>query len=104
MSLIKLYYDGYEYEFGDGFYPQLNELPGYKYKEVKFEFIRERNVWKQVFDTEQKAITGLDPPYGKELLSVLNATRVTETTDTRDTTETIKATSIENMWNKKVYN
>ena len=41
--------------------------------------------------TNVTAITGLDPPYGKELLSVLNGSE----------TET-KATSIENMWNKKI--
>ena len=91
MSLIKLYYDDYEYEFGDGFYPQLNELSGYKYKQVQFEFIPERNAWKQVFDSEQKAITGLDPPYGEELLSVLNIEGGKE------------ATRIENMWNKKIH-
>ena len=101
MSLIKLYYDDYEYEFGDGFYPQLNELSGYKYKQVQFEFIPERNAWKQVFDSEQKAITGLDPPYGKELLDMLNSIEI-ETKATSIEIET-KATSIENMWNKKIH-
>lgn len=100
MSIISinLYYDKYEYEFGDGFYPQFTKLDAkdsYHFKQVQFEFIKERNAWRQVFNTQQKAITGLDPPYGEELLNILNI----ESAATATTT----ATSIENMWNKKIY-
>ena len=101
---IKLYYDEYEYEFGDGFYPQFGKLDGGSSSEtnekgvqVIFQFIQERNAWKQVYNTDQKAITGLDPPYGEELVNVLNIEYGAATATTAT------ATSIENMWNKKVY-
>jgi len=90
---IKLYYDEYEYEFGDGFYPQLSPFNGqvHVFKPVIFQFIQERNVWKQVLSTSQKAITGLDSPHGKELLLALNAE------------SGLSATSVENVYNKIIY-
>ena len=90
---IKLYYDEYEYEFGDGFYPQLSSFNGqmHAFKLVIFQFIQERNVWKQAFDSKQKAIAGLDPPHGEELLLALNAE------------SGLSATSIENVYGKIIY-
>ena len=77
----------------DGFYPQFSDLNGKPetFVLVCFEFIPERNAWKQVMTYDHKAITGVDPPYGEELLSVLNIEGCKE------------ATRIENMWNKKVH-
>ena len=90
---IKLHYDKYEYEFGDGFYPQFSDWNGKPetFILVCFEFIKERNTWKQVVTYDHRAITGLDPPYGEELLSVLNIEGGKE------------ATRIENMWNKIIH-
>ena len=90
---IKLYYDEYEYEFGDGFYPQLNPFNGqaHVFKPVIFQFIQERNLWKQAFDLKQKAITGVDPPHDEELLLALN------------TESELSATSIENTYGKIIY-
>ena len=90
---IKLYYDEYEYEFGDGFYPQLSPFNNqvYAFKLVIFQFIQERNAWKQVLNAKQKTITGLDSPYGEELLLALNAE------------SGLSVTSIENMYSKIIY-
>ena len=90
---IKLYYDEYEYEFGDGFYPQLSPFNGqvHVFKPVIFQFIQERNTWKQAFDSKQKAITGLDSPHGEELLLALNAE------------SGLSVTSIENSYSKIIY-
>lgn len=95
---IKLYYDEYEYEFGDGFYPQLIPLTGqvHAFKLVIFQFIQERNIWKQAFDSKQKAIAGLDPPYGEELLLALNAESGLAATS-------MATTSIENVYGKIIY-
>ena len=95
MSTVILYYDKYEYEFGDGFYPQLSPFNGqvHDFKPVIFQFIQERNIWKQAFDLKEKAITGLDPPHGEELMRVLNFERG----------KIYKATSIENAYGKKIY-
>ena len=95
---IKLYYDEYEYEFGDGFYPQLIPLTGqvHAFKLVIFQFIQERNIWKQAFDSKQKAVAGLDPPYGEELLLALNAESGLAATS-------MAATSIENVYSKIIY-
>jgi hypothetical protein len=92
---IKLYYDEYEYEFGDGFYPQLSPFNNqvHAFKPVIFQFIQERNIWKQAFDSKQKAITGLDPPYGEDLMRVLNF----------ETGNIYKATSIENVYGKLIH-
>lgn len=93
---IKLYYDEYEYELGDGFYPQISPFNGqvHVFKPVIFQFIPERNVWKQVLSATQKSITGLDPPHGEELLHILNI----EIAATNNA-----ATSIENSFNKIIH-
>lgn len=85
----QMYYDKYECEFGDGFYPQLSFVDGYADALIYFQFIQERNVWRQVGDLP---ITGLDPPYGKELLTVLNSENG------------VNACQIENTWDKIIYN
>ena len=84
---IKLHYDKYEYEFGDGFYPHLQFVNGNSYTSICFQFIQEKNVWKQI---DNLAITGLDPPYGKELLTALNSE------------SGFNASHIENIWNKVI--
>ena len=84
----QMYYDNYECEFGDGFYPQLLVVDRYAHTLIYFQFIQERNVWKQV---DNVPITGLDPPYGEELLTVLNSENG------------VNASQIENMWDKIIY-
>jgi hypothetical protein len=83
----QMYYNKYECEFGDGFYPQLSFVIGNSYTSICFQFIQERNAWKQI---DNLAITGLDPPYGKELLTVLNSE------------SGFNASHIENIWNKVI--
>ena len=85
----QMYYDKYECEFGDGFYPQLSFVERYAHTLIYFQFIQERNVWRQVGDLP---ITGLDPPYGEELLTVLNSENG------------VNASQIENTWDKIIYN
>ena len=84
----QMYYDKYESEFGDGFYPQLTPLENNPFTLIYFQFIKKRNVWKQLGDV---SITGLDPPYGEELLKSLNSESGYE------------ATQIENIWNKIIH-
>jgi len=84
----QMYYDKYEYDFGDGFYPQLTPSEKNHVTLIYFQFIKERNVWKQIGDV---SITGLDPPYGEELLKSLNSESGYE------------AIQIENIWNKIIH-
>ena len=84
----QMYYDKYKCEFGDGFYPQLSFVERYADVLIYFQFIQERNVWRQVGDLP---ITGLDPPYGEELLTVLNSENG------------VNASQIENTWDKIIY-
>lgn len=91
MSLLiskQMYYDNYECEFGDGFYPQLLVVDRYAHTLIYFQFIQERNVWKQV---DNVPISGLDPPHGQELLTALNSENG------------VHASQIENMWDKIIY-
>jgi len=85
----QMYYDKYECEYGDGFYPQLSFVDGYADALIYFQFIKERNVWRQV---DNIAITGLDSPYGEELLTALNSE------------SGVHACKIENIWDKIIYN
>ena len=92
MTIIiskQMYYDKYECEYGDGFYPQLLFVDGYADALMYFQFIQERNVWKQVGN--DVPITGLDPPYGEELLTALNSE------------SGVNAFKIENTWDKIIY-
>jgi len=84
----QMYYDKYECEYGDGFYPQLSFVDGYADALIYFQFIQERNVWRQV---DNIAITGLDPPYDEELLTALNSE------------SGVNASKIENTWDKIIY-
>ena len=85
----QMYYDLYECDLGDGFYPQLSFVERYAHALIYFQFIQERNVWKQIGDLP---ITGLDPPYGEELLTALNSENG------------VDASQIENTWDKIIYN
>ena len=87
----QMYYDKYECDFGDGFYPQLSFVDGYADVLIYFQFIQERNVWRQVGESTIP-ITGVDPPYGEELLTVLNSE------------SGVNACQIENIWDKIIYN
>jgi hypothetical protein len=62
-----MYYDSYEYEFGDGFYPQINkdDLDS----ELTINFVLNENVWTQ---TNSSTIVGLDGCCGEQLLQLLN--------------------------------
>jgi hypothetical protein len=82
-----MYYDIYECEFGDGFYPQLLcpstikpsttttttlDFSGYKSSDIEFELTIYKNelIWVQM---NEKNITGLDGPHGIDLLNSLNS-------------------------------
>jgi len=67
----KMYYDKYEREFGDGFYPQLREMKGGYFSIIKFRISTQYpNIWNQINDCP---IYGLDGDTGKELLDSLNS-------------------------------
>jgi hypothetical protein len=79
-----MYYDIYECEFGDGFYPQLllqnctnnssvmSAFSGYKSADIEFELTIYNNelIWVQ---NNEKNITGLDGNHGVDLLISLNS-------------------------------
>ena len=66
---IKLFYDEYEANHGDGFYPQLTEQTGFISDQIQFIYLDKLCIWMQ---RSSKLIKGLDPPYGQELLDELN--------------------------------
>ena len=65
---VTMYYDNYEYRFGDGFYPCLKKEVEYD-AETTVGFVLRDLEWIQ---TSGFLIYGLDGNYGKELLEFLN--------------------------------
>lgn len=80
--IIDFYYDSYEKDFGDGFYPlvKTNETiePAMKETTICFQLIN--NIWKQ---TSGDMIYGLDGDNGKVLLDILNAKHLSATVGTK---------------------
>ena len=67
-----MYYDHYEKEFGDGFYPlcESKDLLGYTMSKTNITFALNQNgVWTQINNDN---IYGLDGDHGKLLLDILN--------------------------------
>ena len=67
-----MYYDKYEKDCGDGFYPQLQPLDGTEYAStpIKFKLVKQYpTIWIQA---NNSVIYGLDGDYGIELLNSLN--------------------------------
>ena len=84
---IEMFYDEYECDFGDGFYPVLTNDPGFKnilitFSQEKIPPPNEEIVWKQ---KSGGPIFGLDGTTGPDLLKVLNelsdATTITKIFD-----------------------
>jgi hypothetical protein len=82
---VEMFYDEYECNFGDGFYPLLEQNPALK--SIHIQFIK-NDVWKQ---KTCGPIFGLDGSTGEDLLQLLNET------------ESIKLTKIVNVYGKQIY-
>lgn len=84
-----LFYDTYECEFGDGFYPVINQDDlSYKRIEIKFLFNPTNNCWIQM---NQQDISGLDGDNGIKLLNIMNKKN------------NVNCIEIYNSHNKKIY-
>lgn len=73
MVTIRMYYDAYEYDFGDGFFPYFSPITLVSGKtDISFELtlIDNELVWTQ---KTEESIQGLDGNIGNELLNKLNA-------------------------------
>ena len=71
-TTVSMYYDRYEKEFGDGFYPlcKTDDLTHHQYPETNIKFELDRfGFWKQI---SNDMIYGLDGDHGKQLLDILN--------------------------------
>ena len=68
---IKLYYDSYEKNFGDGFYPLIKFLNGYD--EIDIEFKYSNGCWRQMSGDN---IHGLDGNQKNLLLEKLNENKI----------------------------
>ena len=71
-TTVSMYYDRYEKEFGDGFYPlcKTDDLIGSTMTETNIKFDLDRfGFWKQI---SNDMIYGLDGDHGKLLLNILN--------------------------------
>jgi hypothetical protein len=64
---IKLFYDNYEKNFGDGFYPQTYSSKGLQ--EIVIEFVFIDGCWKQ---NSEDPITGFDGNERNVILNLLN--------------------------------
>jgi len=72
ICTVAMYYDRYEKEFGDGFYPlcKTDDLTRHQYPETNIKFELDRfGFWKQI---SNDIIYGLDGDHGKRLLDSLN--------------------------------
>jgi len=69
MQSIQVYYDLYEFENGDGFFPQVEYRENYHTVILNFRKVNDE-FWVQ---TNDPVISGLDGSYGQELLEVLNS-------------------------------
>lgn len=84
-----LFYDTYEYEFGDGFYPMLQKGDlSYKQIDIKFLYNIKHNCWVQ---TNEIVISGLDGDNGVNLLNRMNEKN------------NLKCVAIYNFHNQKLY-
>jgi hypothetical protein len=79
---IDFYYDSYEKDFGDGFYPlvKTNNTIEPTMKETQIQFQVINNIWKQA---SGDMIYGLDGENGKILLNILNAKQGSVTVGTQ---------------------
>jgi hypothetical protein len=69
-TTITLYHDVYETENGDGFFPHLNKELAFK--EINVTFMKENNIWKQIYETDVSNIKGFDGDEGEKILKELN--------------------------------
>ena len=65
---VTMYYDYYEYECGDGFYPFFENIDNL-YKSTELFFVYRNNSWYQIKGIN---IKGLDGNTGNELIELLN--------------------------------
>ena len=91
VKTINMYYDKYECEFGDGFYPLLKgcderEQAGLIPIQITFRLIG--LIWKQI--NGPNSICGLDGDTGQELIKILNDNE-------------INAKTIISLTNKQIY-
>jgi hypothetical protein len=66
---LSFFYDAYEYEYGDGFYPVLIKHDGFHEIEIKFSFDRILSAWRQ---RTGMSIDGFDGNTGQVVLQSLN--------------------------------
>ena len=71
ICAISMYYDRYEKEFGDGFYPELIKRNGYQSIHITFCLDKyfQHLAWVQ---RNKNVIYGFDYDYGKDILDCLN--------------------------------
>lgn len=68
-AAVLMYYDEYEKEHGDGFYPVLFSPCSVGWKEIMIEFEFANRIWRQ---KTEDMIYGLDCEIGSKLLNILN--------------------------------
>ena len=75
----KMYFDKYEKELGDGFYPQLTPMVNnsYGYDSTGYDSVNITFRWAEIYpdvwtQIDNSVIYGFDGKYGKELLNSLN--------------------------------
>jgi hypothetical protein len=66
---VQMYYDEYERDYGDGFYPVFSYSKRMKSISILFEYDNEKQVWVQ---KTEEMIKGLDESCGDDLLELLN--------------------------------
>lgn len=66
---VQMYYDEYEREYGDGFYPVFSFGKRMKPVSIQFDYDNEKQVWVQ---KTEEMIKGLDDSCGDDLLQLLN--------------------------------
>jgi len=69
---ITVYYDIYECEYGDGFYPYPEETTGLIPINISFQYFLENKQWKHYRTELEHIIFGLDG-HGASFLRILNA-------------------------------
>ncbi len=66
---LELFYDKYESDFRDGFFPQLEKKTNMSKILITFKLGQDNISWNQI---DEKIIDGLDGDFGKEILQKLN--------------------------------
>jgi len=69
QTIVQMWYDSYEADFGDGFYPQVEQDSGMVPIKVSFEYSELDNTWTQNYGMN---IKGLDGNCGDLLIVLLN--------------------------------